>query len=230
MRLRLTFAACLMAGLALTGMSHADMAFSTANDPGMSPGSSVTEVPGAERMAMSSVHPQQLYRPQIEPEPAVATATPKPLSYSRDFLATQPAAVGDENWRCLTEALYFEARGESVKGQFAVAEVILNRVSSPRFPNSVCDVVAQGTGKRYQCQFTYTCDGLKETISEKRAWTRAGKVARMMLDGAPRDLTIGATHYHTNAVAPRWSRKFSLTTTIGVHHFYRMPTLTAANG
>ena len=230
MRLRLTLAACLMTGLALTGASFADVAMSTASDPGQSIDGEMTQLLGAERMAMSTVAPQQLYRLKSEPKPVAARVAPQDISYSRDFLAGLPAASGDENWHCLAEALYFEARGESVKGQFAVAEVILNRVASSRFPDTVCGVVTQGTGKRYQCQFTYTCDGLKETIAEKRAWARVGKVARLMMDGAPRDLTVGATHYHTNAVQPRWASKFPKTATIGVHYFYRMPTPTAANG
>jgi spore germination cell wall hydrolase CwlJ-like protein len=150
-------------------------------------------------------------------------------SYSRAYLDTQPEANGNAEWRCLTEALYFEARGESVKGQFAVAEVILNRVDSVRFPGSVCKVVHQGTGRKFQCQFTYTCDGNKETVHEKAAWDNVAKIAKIMLSDGPRRLTRGATHYHTTSVLPRWSRGFALTTTIGVHRFYRMPTRTASN-
>lgn len=148
---------------------------------------------------------------------------PSKIDYSRGFLSELPIAKGDEEWGCLTEALYFEARGESVRGQFAVAEVILNRVDSTRFPNTVCSVVNQGTGRKYQCQFTYTCDGHKEVVREKGAFEQVGKVAQLMINGAPRDLTSGATYYHTKAVSPNWSRKFARTTTIGVHHFYRHP-------
>ena len=143
------------------------------------------------------------------------------LKYSREWLAQRPVAKGDAQWRCLAEALYFEARGESVKGQFAVAEVILNRVDSPNYPDSVCGVIKQGTGRKYACQFTYTCDGVKEVIANPKAFARVGKVAALMISGAPRELTKGATHYHTKAVRPKWSRKFPRTATIGVHHFYR---------
>ncbi len=154
---------------------------------------------------------------------------PSKLSYSSKWLSSLPKASGGAEWRCLSEALYFEARGESVKGQFAVAEVILNRVDSARFPGSVCDVINQGTGRKYACQFTYTCDGHKEVIAEPKAFQRVAKVAKLMLSGAPRELTGGATYYHTNAVRPRWSRKFARTTTIGVHHFYRHPSKIAMN-
>jgi len=143
--------------------------------------------------------------------------------YDGAWLAAQPKARGGAEWQCLTEALYFEARGETVKGQFAVAEVILNRVSSPAYPDSVCGVIRQGTGKRYQCQFTYTCDGHAEVVREPAVYDRLGKIARIMLDGAPRKLTDGATHYHTVAVSPRWASRFPRTATIGVHHFYRQP-------
>ncbi len=230
MQLWLTKAVCLSAVLALAGTAYADVAISTANDPTVALGNELTELLGQERVALNAVAPTRLQRLQTTPKTSQASLRTPAVSYSKEYLASQPAAAGGEEWRCLTEALYFEARGESVKGQFAVAEVILNRVGSARFPNSVCGVVQQGTGRLYQCQFTYRCDGFKEVIHEKRAWIRVGKVARLMLDGAPRTLTEGATHYHTKAVSPRWSRKFARTTTIGVHHFYRMPTRTAANG
>ena len=136
-------------------------------------------------------------------------------------MAEQPYIEGGPEWRCLAEALYFEARGETIKGQFAVAEVILNRVESTSFPNTACKVINQGTGKRYQCQFTYTCDGHAETINEPLAWEMVGKVARLAMAGAAGNLTDGAKYYHTTAVRPRWARVFTHTATIGVHKFYR---------
>ncbi len=230
MQLRLNISICLMAVLAIAGTASADVAISTSNKPTADIGIEMTDPPANVRIATNAVASDHLQRLKFTPKSTpVAVSTPA-LRYSKDFLVSQPSASGGEEWRCLTEALYFEARGESVKGQFAVAEVILNRVSSKKFPNSVCGVVRQGTGKRFECQFTYNCDGNKEIVDEKTAWNRVGKVARLMLDGAPRGLTAGATHYHTTAVSPRWSRKFALTATIGVHQFYRMPTRTASNG
>jgi spore germination cell wall hydrolase CwlJ-like protein len=146
---------------------------------------------------------------------------PKSFSYSADWLDNQPKAKGDDQFRCLAEALYFEARGETVKGQFAVAEVIMNRVKSARFPATPCGVVKQGTGRRYQCQFTYTCDGYKDVIAEKKAYERVAKVARAVMDGTFGALTGGATHYHTTAVRPKWARVYQKTARIGVHVFYR---------
>jgi spore germination cell wall hydrolase CwlJ-like protein len=134
-----------------------------------------------------------------------------------------PRANGDAEWRCLAEALYFEARGESLQGQFAVAEVILNRRDSRKFPSSVCSVIGQGSksGKKYACQFSYKCDGRAEVFSEGKAYVQVGKVARIMLDGQSRNLTKGAMFYHTGAVSPKWSRTFHRTAKVGSHYFYR---------
>lgn len=141
------------------------------------------------------------------------------FAHSLDYLQSLPAPSGDAEWQCLTKALYFEARGESLKGQFAVAEVILNRVDSPKYPNTVCGVVQQG-GKA-ACQFSYTCDGARDSMAEKGAADLAGRIARVMLDGAPRNLTYGATHFHTRSVKPSWTRRFERTASIGAHLFYR---------
>jgi spore germination cell wall hydrolase CwlJ-like protein len=150
------------------------------------------------------------------------------VEFSKEWIDSLPEATGGEQWECLAEALYFEARGESIRGQFAVAEVILNRVKSERFPESPCAVIKQGTGKKFQCQFTYTCDGQKEVIAEKRAYERVSKVARIALDGVAPKLTEGATHYHTKAVAPRWSKVYTKTAAIGTHIFYRHTWQTAS--
>ena len=124
-------------------------------------------------------------------------------------------------WKCLAEALYFEARGEQVEGQFAVAEVILNRVDSPKFPDSICTVVNQGTGRKHACQFSYTCDGKLERVANGAAYEQVVRIARVMIDGGTRRLTEGATYYHTTAVRPSWARRFEHTATIGVHKFYK---------
>ncbi|MEX0368667.1 MAG: cell wall hydrolase [Ruegeria sp.] len=178
---------------------------------------------GAEAKGLRGVSRAQLNG--LLTEPAVATD----VSFSRSWIDAQPKASGNAHWRCLSEALYFEARGETVKGQFAVAEVIMNRVRSARFPDNVCGVINQGTGRKYQCQFTYTCDGAPETIHEPRAFERVAKVARAVLDGRAPGLTNGATHYHTTAVRPRWSRVYTKTAAIGVHIFYRHTFRTASN-
>lgn len=163
---------------------------------------------------------------------ALGDTTPpaaKNSAYDREWLATLPSAKKNAQANCLAEALYFEARGESIKGQVAVAEVIMNRVKSSRFPDTVCGVIKQGTGRKYACQFTYTCDGNAEHIGEPAAYSRVAKIASAVISGLPRNLTDGATHYHTTAVNPNWARKFAHTTTIGVHRFYRQPQRVSKN-
>lgn len=148
----------------------------------------------------------------------------QPVERTQAWIDAQPFLEGDKQWACMTEALYFEARGESTEGQFAVAEVILNRAESRRFPNTVCKVINQGTGRKHRCQFSYTCDGLLETMDDQRAYQRMGKIAHIMLNGGPRDLTDGATYYHAKYVNPSWARSFTRTATVGKHHFYRAAT------
>jgi len=229
MQLRLTKSVCLIVALAFAGVADAEVILSGANNPDVVIGNELTKLLGQERAALNNVGSSRLARLQTKPTQSRTGDKTGATNYSREFLDALPAASGGKDWHCLSEALYFEARGESVKGQFAVAEVILNRVESSRFPNTVCGVIYQGTGRKFQCQFTYSCDGHKETVSEPNAWVRVSKIARLMLDGTSRPLTEGATHYHTKAVNPRWARVFPLTTTIGVHRFYRMPTRTASN-
>lgn len=124
------------------------------------------------------------------------------------------------DWKCLSEALYFEARGEGTRGQLAVAEVILNRVDSDQYPDDVCSVVHQGAGSA-GCQFSYNCDGKKEVISNKKIYKRIGKLAWLMLEGRPRNLTNDALYFHNTSVHPSWSRKYVKTARIGHHIFYR---------
>jgi spore germination cell wall hydrolase CwlJ-like protein len=158
------------------------------------------------------------------PAPDMTAALPAAAQaegLTEEWLLAQPAPDGDAEWQCLTEALYFEARGESLDGQVAVAEVILNRVDSPLYPRTVCGVVKQRGGGG--CQFSYVCDGRTDRMREKGAADLAGRIARAMLDGAPRVLTDDATHFHTRGVRPGWSKRFAHTTTIGAHRFYRQP-------
>lgn len=171
----------------------------------------------AERDALAALPSDTLTRRQR----GEAKAQPAVLRYDSDWVAAQAPAAQGREWECLSRAVYFEARGEALPGQFAVAEVVLNRVDSPAYPGSVCAVVSQSN--RGGCQFSFVCDGKPDSINEREAWNMAGKVAALMLSGAPRALTQGATHFHTGAVRPSWSRRFPRTASIGTHHFYRQP-------
>jgi spore germination cell wall hydrolase CwlJ-like protein len=124
--------------------------------------------------------------------------------------------------KCLADAIYFEARGESVRGQMAVAQVVINRVFSGYYPNNVCGVVYQNAHRRFRCQFTFACDGLPERINEPLAWERAKHIARDALDGNFWLNDVGkATHYHARWVHPWWVHEMRRLDRIGVHTFYR---------
>ena len=105
-------------------------------------------------------------------------------------------------------------------GQFAVAEVILNRVDSSNFPNTICGVVDQGSGRRNACQFSYNCDGVHENMPKNANYERASRIAETMINGGVRQLVGGATYYHSTSVQPFWSSEFYKTTQIGKHKFY----------
>jgi spore germination cell wall hydrolase CwlJ-like protein len=124
--------------------------------------------------------------------------------------------------KCLADAIYFEARGEPVRGQMAVAQVVVNRVFSGYYPNSVCGVVYQNAHRHLACQFTFACDGIPERINEPAAWDRAKDIARDALDGKFWLNDVGkATHYHARWVRPWWTREMRRLDRIGVHTFYR---------
>lgn len=209
-----------IAALAVGCSAAAEVTLSSSNNPTVALNERLSVLVDAEKAALNSFRANDLSRLIAVPK---TNGVADVGIHSRKAIDAMPVATGGKEWSCLTEALYFEARGETVKGIFGVAEVILNRVDDRRYPSSVCGVINQGTGERYRCQFTYTCDGRPEVMNETRARDMVGKVARIMLDGAPRDLTEGATHYHTKSVNPKWSRVFPRTATIGYHHFYRQP-------
>ena len=247
MRLNTVWITAVAALCTVAGMAAADVTLSTATDPTSLIGTQFASLLGAEHQTVDGISsakrtamavgpklivPQPIAKaakvakvkaPLGKAAVAFTAGSGKPvlIEYSADWLYTQAAPTGDAQWECLKTALYFEARGESLKGQFAVAEVILNRVDSPVYPKSVCGVVGQGS--RGACQFSYHCDGQGEAMHERGAADLAGRIARVMLDGAPRGLTSGATYFHSRAVRPSWSRKFPQTAAIGAHLFYRQP-------
>jgi|TARA_R100000329_G_scaffold151250_1_gene146608 spore germination cell wall hydrolase CwlJ-like protein len=130
---------------------------------------------------------------------------------------------------CMATAIYFEARGEPMVGQVAVAQVIMSRVNDERYPDTVCDVVKQGyyyswdktIPIRDKCQFSFWCDGKPETIKDEDAYFWATEVAQAVMVGTLYDTTQGATHYHAYYVQPSWSKKFTRTVRINDHIFYR---------
>jgi spore germination cell wall hydrolase CwlJ-like protein len=133
----------------------------------------------------------------------------------------------DENARaksekCLAEAVYFEARGEAVRGQIAVAQVVLNRAFSGFYPTTVCGVVYQNKHRHMACQFTFACDNNPDVVREPDMWDRAKKIAKAMLDGQLWLPEVDkSTHYHAYWVRPSWVNEMKKMYKFGVHTFYR---------
>ncbi|MFQ5534186.1 MAG: cell wall hydrolase [Sphingomonadales bacterium] len=123
--------------------------------------------------------------------------------------------------KCLAQAVYFEARSEPPEGQVAVAQVILNRVKSPRYPSTICAVVFQNEWWRHRCQFSFACDGRSDNPKEQAAWERSKRVALLVLTANVEDFSAAATHYHANYVKPYWADRLQATAHLGRHVFYR---------
>lgn len=137
--------------------------------------------------------------------------------------ATRAASARAREQRCLAEAIYYEARGETYQGQMAVAEVVTNRVTSRHWPNTYCGVVYEGSTRATGCQFSFTCDGSLNRRPKGPAWRQSNTIAAQVLLGLVRPITHRATHYHTTAIRPYWSGGLVKTGQIGSHVFYRLP-------
>lgn len=124
--------------------------------------------------------------------------------------------------RCLTQAIYYEAANEPERGKRAVAQVVLNRLRHPAYPNSVCGVVYEGANARV-CQFSFTCDGSLLGPPLARQWAESRRVAKEALAGAVEPMVGTATNYHADYVVPRWAFTLGKIARIGRHIFYRLP-------
>nr|WP_245396298.1 cell wall hydrolase [Jiella sonneratiae] len=153
----------------------------------------------------------EAFIPPVDGDDHAWAATPLPAD-----------AYSESEQTCLANGIYFEARGESEEGQAAVAQVMLNRVRNPAYPNSICGVVYQNKNWRNRCQFSFACDGHKDRIRDAEAFAKAEEVARKVTNGEIWIAEVGsATHYHANYVRPRWARAMEKVDKIGRHIFYR---------
>jgi spore germination cell wall hydrolase CwlJ-like protein len=152
------------------------------------------------------------------PPPVAAKIVPAAPQEIEDTALSQLVA----EHRCLTEALYYEARGEGRIGEQAVAEVVFHRLRTGTHGQSICAVVYEGSFRR-GCQFSFTCDGALHRPHEATAWARSGQLAAQILTGAVRlrNATGGATNYHALQVSPVWAPTLKITARIGNHIFYR---------
>ena len=167
----------------------------------------VREIPKTEAVAVNQHIPLT-----AGPNPAAA-----PFKFKGDAAARSRAT------ECLASAVYYEAGQESADGQRAVAQVVLNRVQHPEFPNSVCGVVYQGWERTTGCQFSFTCDGslLRGPIAS--IWRRNQQLAEEALNGHVVKEVGTATFYHADYVVPYWRSSLSKVHKIGRHIFYRWP-------
>jgi spore germination cell wall hydrolase CwlJ-like protein len=149
----------------------------------------------------------------VKSTPVIASTLPGPDAAMTQLLAEH---------RCLSEVLYYEARGEGDKGQKAVAEVVFHRMNTGNYGHSICAVVYEGAGHP-GCQFSFTCNGDLAREKENQAWNDAERLAAEILtDQAWRkDSTGGATNYHAVSVSPDWAPTLEKTGQIGNHVFYR---------
>ncbi len=122
--------------------------------------------------------------------------------------------------RCLTDAIYYEAASEAEVGQRAVAQVIINRMRHPSYPNTICGVIYQGSERVTGCQFSYSCDGSMRRTPSAMFYSRARNVAAAALAGSVYAPVGLATHYHTTEIYPYWAPSLRYITTIGAHRFY----------
>jgi spore germination cell wall hydrolase CwlJ-like protein len=206
----------LVAGLSLTGVKAAD---------GRAAARAPADMVAAIRAAPPRPEPVG-YR-EVAPDDAVAINAAVPLSTlpnpaARPFVlraATEADRI--RSLECLTAAVYYEAASEGLDGQRAVAQVVLNRVRHPAYPNSICGVVFEGSERATGCQFTFTCDGALARAPHPGLWRQARQVAEAALAGKVFKPVGWATHYHTNWVVPYWSAELVKSAIVGTHIFYR---------
>ena len=174
-----------------------------------------------------------------------------PMSYAQ-AITLQNAVEGElytesthPELYCLAMNIYFEAKSEPIAGQYAVADVVLNRVNDARYPNSICEVVLQGPVReswktkkdpnlpkeerkfnpvKHRCQFSWYCDGKADKVRDGDAWRKAQEIAyRIVNESKFRGVTESSTHYHATYVSPKWAPQLDLVGRIGTHIFYRWP-------
>ncbi len=194
----------------------------------------------AEIIQVAAIDPEMTNSAALDAINAFAPddAAPVPLTMSKELAYAReelPATTFDgsvldkkgkkvsekELW-CMATAIYFEARGESYRGQVAVGQVVMNRVAHKLYPSTICGVVFQNQSKRNACQFSFACDGIPEKVNDQKSWKQAQQIANDVVSGKEYLTEVGyATHYHATYVRPHWAPRMTKLTKIGLHVFYQ---------
>lgn len=159
------------------------------------------------------------------PSAALNTASSTGHSLKMVDVVSERHTIDQHQYRCLAQAIYFEARGEPIEGQIAVAQVVLNRLADPHYPHTICHVVYQHELWRHRCQFSFACDGKSDKPRKGIAWMRARYIADLAVNGMLENVVGDSTHYHADYSHPEWANDLSPTVVVGRHMFYRSNTL-----
>jgi hypothetical protein len=200
------------------GSERASLPFETAGEN--FPGSAFYYLDASDSGVLAPGAAQAAWAGHRDDESVASAASPAGPA-ARPLLARTGGDDYARALQCLTAAIYYEAASEPDPGQRAVAQVVLNRVSHPSYPNTVCGVVYQGSERSTGCQFSFTCDGSLARKPMAVFWERARRVAADALAGTVYAPVGLATHYHTTAVHPYWADSLAYIGTIGAHRFYR---------
>lgn len=212
-------------GLWLGGIFGGTNQLASFGQDSTSPTSGVTSFPIVDAPEFTSPPRAEVSEEEAAVAKALNAATP---ANPAEIAAAKPFAMGAATamdrlraLECLSAAVYYEASSESLEGQRAVAQVVLNRVRHPIYPGTVCEVVFQGHSRITGCQFTFTCDGSLARPRRGGAWALAVQIAGSALDGFVTRSVGTATHYHADWVAPWWRTTLTKLNTLGAHIFYR---------
>lgn len=204
-------------------MTPSQLAIALRHDPGERRAALYGLTPGWESLSLGGKPSLDFGATGLEAQKLNAAMPASGLLRPVQPFVFKPATAEDRRRavRCLTQAVYYEAALEPTEGQEAVAQVVLNRVRDPNYPNSVCGVVYEGAERVTGCQFSFTCDGSLSQGPVAWAWDRAARVAERALAGHVATKVGTATHYHANYVHPWWAPTLNKLTQIGAHIFYR---------
>lgn len=165
--------------------------------------------------------PARAVRAALKTVPLAAAPVPVAATVRSNVADAALAQLLAEH-RCLSEVMYYEARGEGVDGEMAVAEVVFHRLRHGNYGHSICAVVYEGASSP-GCQFSFACNGALARHKSPQPWRASEVLAARILTGqvALRDTTENATHFHAVSVQPDWSYEMERTVQIGNHVFYR---------